>query len=352
MRIAFTHNLQLTDSEEEAEFDSWTTVAALTEALTRLGHAVEPVEVSGPASRTVARLEALAPDLIFNTAEGRSGRYREAFYPGLFEQLGIPYTGSDAYVCALTLDKQLTKLVLAARGVRTPNWCFVEDMRRFSPPALDYPVIVKPNFEGSSKGISSESIVHAPEELTAKVGAALARYPSGVLVEEFIVGRDVVVPLLEGASPQTEGVLAAVEYGFGSSPAARGGYQIYDYTLKHGRSCEVVVRCPAELTPELELELRGMSRTAYKALGVRDFGRIDFRVTPEGRAYFLEINALPSLEPGAGLYASAALAGLETVEDVLRTVIEGAAERQHVTRLGPRDAPAAAMSATREPITG
>src|SRR5215475_5634754 len=117
MRVAFTHNVQTNTSEEEAEFDTPTTIAALTEALRGLGHDVEPIEVSGPASRVVARLEALNPDLVFNTAEGTRGRFREAFYPALFDRLGMPFTGSDAYTCTLTLDKQLTKLVLSQHGI-------------------------------------------------------------------------------------------------------------------------------------------------------------------------------------------------------------------------------------------
>src|SRR6266576_1801996 len=127
MRIAFTHNLRLSDSEDEAEFDTQTTVDALAGSLERLGHRVERVEVSGPASRTVARLEAFGPDLIFNTAEGRRGRFREAFFPALFDELGFPYTGSDAWVLAVTLDKALTKLVLREHGVVSPKGQFIEN---------------------------------------------------------------------------------------------------------------------------------------------------------------------------------------------------------------------------------
>src|SRR5689334_25356553 len=107
MRIALTFNLRLTDSEEEAEFDTAETVDALAAAIERLGHRLERFEVSGPASRTVARLEAYSPDLTFNTAEGRRGSLREAFYLALFAELGFPYTGSDAYALVVTLDKQL-----------------------------------------------------------------------------------------------------------------------------------------------------------------------------------------------------------------------------------------------------
>src|SRR3982074_2176328 len=109
MRLALTHNLRLSDSEDEAEFDSRETIEALSSALERLGHRVERIEVSGPASRTAARLEAYAPDLVFNTAEGRRGRFREAFYPALFDELGFPYTGSDAYAPAPPLDQHLGK---------------------------------------------------------------------------------------------------------------------------------------------------------------------------------------------------------------------------------------------------
>jgi len=123
LRIALTFNLRLSDSEEEAEFDTEDTVNALAGAIERLGHRLERFEVSGPASRIVSRLEAYNPELIFNTAEGRRGRFREAFYPALFEELGFPYTGSDAYALAVTLDKQVTKLLLKEHNIRTPPSC-------------------------------------------------------------------------------------------------------------------------------------------------------------------------------------------------------------------------------------
>src|SRR5512138_1134308 len=227
MRIALTHNLRLAETEDEAEFDTRETVDALAGALERLGHRVERIEVSGPASRTVARLEAYGPDLIFNTAEGRRGRFREAFFPALFDELGMPYTGSDAYALALTLDKQLTKLVLAQHGVQTPRWQYVEDARQLQVNALRYPVIVKPNFEGSSKGITQDSVVEDPVRLHQLVREALARYPAGVLVEEFVIGRDVTVPFLEAAVPERRGVLQPVEYAIAAEATAGRRFAIY-----------------------------------------------------------------------------------------------------------------------------
>src|SRR5580704_16448101 len=125
MKIAFTYNLRVTDvreSEKEAEYDSAETVTAIATALETAGHEVEKVEVSGPATNLLERLEAIDPDIIFNTAEGGAGmrgRMREAFYPSLFEELGIPFTGSDAYTNAITLDKWVTKLLVQRAGIDT-----------------------------------------------------------------------------------------------------------------------------------------------------------------------------------------------------------------------------------------
>ena len=326
MRIALTHNLRLSDSEEEAEFDTRETVDALAAAIERLGHRVERIEVSGPASRTVARLEAYGPDLIFNTAEGRRGRFREAFFPALFDELGMPYTGSDAYALALTLDKQLTKLVLAQHGIPTPRWQYVEEPARLQVHALRYPVIVKPNFEGSSKGITQDSIVEDPLRLHEVVGAALARYPAGVLVEEFIVGRDVTVPFLEAAAPERGGVLQPVEYVIDEAATAGRRYAIYDYELKTKLDKLVAVRAPARLKRPQAERIQHLCETINRVLGIRDLGRTDLRLAEDGRIYFLETNALPSLEPGAGIYAAAALEGLHA-DGVLGAVIQSASAR-------------------------
>ncbi len=326
MRIALTHNLRLTDSEDEAEFDTRETIESLSTALERLGHRVERIEVSGPASRTAARLEAYAPDLVFNTAEGRRGRFREAFYPALFDELGFPYTGSDAWVLAVTLDKALTKLVLREHGVVSPKGQFIEEISELKLEGWRFPVIVKPNFEGSSKGITQESVVEDRQRLRALAERQLGRFPAGVLVEEFIPGRDLTVAFLEKCAPERAGVLAPVEYVIAESELSKRRYRIYDYDLKSVHYDAVAVRCPADFAPWVLERAQDMARRAYKALGVRDLGRIDFRVADDGQVYFIEINALPSLEPGAGIYAAAALEGLHT-DAVLGKVVESAVAR-------------------------
>ncbi|HEX2882392.1 MAG TPA: hypothetical protein VHO25_22885, partial [Polyangiaceae bacterium] len=337
MRIAFTHNLQQSKAEDEAEFDTAETVAFIVGALQALGHEVEPIDVSGPVWRTAARLEALQPDLVFNTAEGRRGKYREAFFPGLFEQLGLPFTGSDAAVCSVTLDKHLTKQVVAQHGVRTPQWAFIDDVKQLVGLKLAFPLMVKPNFEGSSKGITQDSVVDRPEQLLPRVSELLERFPTGLLLEEFIEGQDVVVPFIEHAAPATAGVLPPAQYDY-DVPA--GGRRIYDYRLKQLQSDRVNVVVPARLPAAVLKEIEQVSGAVFKALQIRDLGRIDFRLADDGTLYFLEANALPSLERGAAIYESAALVGLSSAESLLKAVLSSAVERQRVkpTANGKRSA--------------
>jgi D-alanine-D-alanine ligase len=328
LKIAFTHNLRLTDSEDEAEFDSVETVDAIAKALRAGGHEVEKIEVTGPASHLAARIESYGPDLIFNTAEGRRGRTREAFYPGLFEELGFPYTGSDAYVMTVTLDKWMTKLVLGAQGIDTPRAHMVvpddlQHIRDVGTIGLAFPVIVKPNYEGSSKGIGDETVARDPRALLDMLPRALRKYPAGVLIEEFVPGTDVTVPFVEGVGD--EGVLMPVDYVIDAS--ARTRFNIYDYRLKTTDASHVTARCPPDLQRDVVARLRALTKTAIHALGIHDLARVDFRLGEDGRIYLLEINALPSLEPGTSTFSAAAREGLD-YEATLNAVVTSAASRQ------------------------
>ncbi|MBF0300939.1 MAG: D-alanine--D-alanine ligase, partial [Oligoflexia bacterium] len=349
MKIVFTHNLKRSSEEEEAEFDSPETVAAITKALKDLGHDVEPLETNGPASSTIARLEALNPDMVFNTSEGRIGRFREAFYPGIFEQLDIPFTGSDAYTCTVTLDKNLTKLIIKNLGIPTPNSLLVSSLDNLKHFNLNFPVIIKPNFEGSSKGITKNSVIKNTDELKEKIHILLSLYPDGVLVEEFIFGRDIAVPFLEGTHSKNKGILSPIEYFFSeespsfmtssdqvnakpsssssSSNSSNSSYSIYDYDLKNHIPNQVNTKVPAAIEESVSKQLVKMSSTIYKALNIRDFGRIDFRITPDNKIYFIEVNALPSLGPECGIYAAAAEIGLIEMKDVLNAILQNASHR-------------------------
>ena len=336
MRIAFVHNLQRAACEAEAEYDTPETVAWITQLLRKVGHDVAAVDAAQSVGELVESLTTIAPDLVFNTAEGTRGRFREAFYPALFEQLGLPFTGSDAYVCMLTLDKHMTKQRVAARGVPTPRAVFVRAAGDVRGHDLRFPVIVKPNFEGSSKGVTLDSVVDTPSGLAHRVRELLAQYPEGIVVEEFIVGRDVVVPFLDGASPGTGGVLEPASYAYDPKIAGSRRYELYDLELKTLGFDGVRVRVPADLDPAVIDRVVALGGVVFRELEVRDLGRADFRVSPDGQVYFLEVNALPSLEHGASLYLCGARAGLERPELVLDAVVRSAMQRR---RKGARRKP-------------
>jgi D-alanine-D-alanine ligase len=297
LRIALTFNLRKDASPEEAEFDSAETVESIAACLRQLGHQVEKVEVGGPVSHLVARLDALEPELVLNLAEGKRGRFREGFYPGLFEQMGLPYTGSDAYTCTLTLDKHLTKLALLEKGVPVPPWAFISQAGQLDEAVanLKFPLIVKPNFEGSSIGVSQDSVAEDAATLRALVARLLPEFEAGLMVEEFIAGRDVTVPYLGEILEPCEYIL----------PEGGGRYNIYDFAIKHALSDQVGVRVPAKLGPELRGHILDYTATTISATGLRDFGRVDFRVSEAGKPYVIEVNALPDMRAGSSLYLAA-----------------------------------------------
>ena len=347
MKVAFTHNLRVTDvreSEKDAEFDSVETVHAIAAALEAAGHEVEKVEVSGPVGNLLERLEAIDPDIVFNTAEGQGGpnsKMREAIYPALFEELGIPYTGSDAYTNAVTLDKWLTKLIVSRAGIDTPRGTLVtpRNLEHVLERGIGvaYPVIVKPNYEGSSKGIynfgksEGSSVIKDPRDLHSALKAALKAYPDGVLVEEYVDGIDVTVGYIDGVG-HDDGILTPVELLL--EPTAERPFNIYDYRLKNldGQG-KALFRCPAGIPRDIAARLRAHSLEVVRTLGVRDIARLDFRVSPDGRIYLLEANSLPSLASSSALMVASSQVGL-TFNATVQAILNAAAVRSGLATKG------------------
>jgi D-alanine-D-alanine ligase len=325
MRIALTHNLRVSDSEEEAEFDSPETIVAIVRALASAGHRVEPIDVTGPASLLVTRLEAFAPDIVFNLAEGHRGKTRRAFYPALFEELAIPSTGSDAYTLCVTLDKTLTKKQLAGWGVPSPAGRFVT-RATLSSGGLDelpFPVIVKPNFEGSSKGITQTSIVSEPVALGRVLDELLARYPDGALVEHYVPGLDVRMVRVDGL-PELPPVETLVD---ASYPRR---YDVIDYRLANVDTRFLSRRAPAQLPASVADRLRNLADRTFVAFGLRDAAALNFRVAPDGEVWFLSTTAIPGFDPQGALATATRAAGVDYDATVL-AVLRSAAARHGLT---------------------
>src|SRR4051812_19673490 len=218
MRIGITYDLKadgprradLPDDFQE-EFDSPATIEAIAAVLRGLGH---DVILLGDGRELLERLLADPPEFVFNIAEGQGvGRSREARVPAVLEMLGIPYTGSDPLTLATTLDKDCARRLVASHGGRTPwgaVWEPSEDPLAWSNHLqIPFPVIVKPAWEGSSKGIRGKCLVDTTDELVAALVARRdQRQP--LLVEEYIEGEELTVGLLGNDPARVIGVLRVV----------------------------------------------------------------------------------------------------------------------------------------------
>src|SRR4051794_15598361 len=211
MRVGLTFDLKtdpppgsdLPDDFQE-EFDSPATVEAIASVLRRRGHEVIPL---GDGPEMLRRLLDDPPDFVFNFAEGQGiGRCREARVPAVLEMLGIPYTGSDPLTLAVTLDKDCAKRLVASAGVAVPAGAVIQpgdDTAAVVARArVPFPAIVKPAWEGSSKGIRGKSVVDGPAELAAAVAALQKDHRQPVLVEEYVQGEELTVGVLGNAPPR------------------------------------------------------------------------------------------------------------------------------------------------------
>jgi len=324
MRITIAYNLRTDDSEKTAELLSSEDVSRISGAISSLGHTVTEVEVSGKPNDVVDRLLASEPDLIFNVAEGTIGSSREAFYPGLYEQLGIPFTGGNASLLHLNLDKHLTKTVLASRGVRVPRGVLITKPGQELPADLQYPLMIKPNSEGSSKGITKDSVVENPSAARDRIEAILGQYPAGIVVEEFIVGKELSVPFLEAYPGK---MLSIVEHTFDMAKLG-SRYNIYDYEMKQGgaSAAAVGVVCPAVITSEDEARVVEMAQHVFDIMSCPDLGRVDIRLHESGQPFFIELNPLPSLHPDASLMTAARVKKID-FKNMMRLIIRSAARR-------------------------
>lgn len=298
LKVGLTYNLKknvVTDVEdEEAEYDSEETVFAIRKALEKAGCQVTLYEAT---KDLISGLNTDKPDIVFNIAEGIGGRGREAQVPAILDMLGIPYTGSDETTLCIALDKALTKRLLSTYKVKTPKYQLVSKKSVNKKLQLKFPLIVKPNAEGSSKGISDKAIASEREELLTLINSNINMYKQDMLVEEYIAGREFTVALL-GNGDELK-VFPPMEIIYANKQEK---FNIYSYQVKKNYKELISYECPAALDKKTEAKMMRIARKIYQVLNCRDFSRIDFRLSEEGQIYFIEINPLPGLAPGYSDY--------------------------------------------------
>ncbi|MFO0593417.1 MAG: ATP-grasp domain-containing protein [Polyangiaceae bacterium] len=331
LRVGLVFNMKREAGDDEAEFDSPRTIQAIHQAIESFGHTVVPLEADADLPMSLAGAH---PDIVFNVAEGRRGRGREAQVPALCEMLGIPYTASDPTTLAICLDKSLAKQILRAAEIDTAAWQLLTTGREKLRP-MRYPVIVKPNAEGTSKGITGASVVHDEAGIRAAARDLIDRYGQPALVEEYIRGREFTVGVLGDRRPR---VLPIMEVIFVNMP----DLPVYGFEEKQSDTPRVRFECPAKLTPTEQRRIEKTVRDTFAALDCRDVARVDMRMAEDGRVYVIEVNPLPGLAPNFSDLCNIALhAGMDH-KALIGEIMAGAIKRyqQGKTAMAPTIPPA------------
>lgn len=327
MRIGLSYDLKETSALQQAncddafeEYDSSETIELIATSLEAEGHAVTML---GGGRDLLANILHNKVDFVFNTAEGRgTHRSREAQVPSMLEMLNIPYSGSDPQSLAVSLDKALTKKLVALEGVSTPTWRVINDrdkLCQIDDPRFPFPAIVKPVYEGSSKGIRLTSVVEDADQAKEAMESLLDDYRQPAMIETLIVGDEVTVGIIGNLPPKVLGVMRVL-------PKQGNDYFIYNLDVKRNYLELVDYECPAGLEEKVLQRIQSSSHKAFNALGCRDFARLDFRISAGGVPYFLEINPLPGLGTHSDLVIMARKLGWNH-RQLIGAVLNAALER-------------------------
>jgi D-alanine-D-alanine ligase len=291
-KVSQNYSIQ-TINDVFAEWDSWQTINAVKEAIEKY-HNVTLVEADYD---IMEKLKAINPDIVFNIAEGFYGANREAQVPAILEMLNIPYTGSDPQTLSITLDKGRTKEILSYHNIATPKFKVVTELNEIDEINFNYPLIIKPNAEGSSKGIFSSSFAKNKMEMQKEVKRILSEYNQAALIEEFLPGREFTVALL-GNGNEVE-VLPIVEIIYKEFP--KDFIPIYSYEAKWIIDTKEnplnIFECPANVEKKLEDEIKNICLNTFTVLRCRDWSRIDLRLDGKGIPNIIEVNPLPGILP-------------------------------------------------------
>lgn len=278
---------------------------AVHQALLRRGYDAVAIDVDGSID---IQLREQKIEMAFLALHGSGGE--DGTIQGLLETRGIPYTGSGVRASAIAIHKDVTKTMLTASGIPVPKGAVIHSgatSPKRLPRGLTLPVVVKPASEGSTVGIT---IVRRIAEWAEAIGRA-HRYDVEALVEAYIPGREITVAVLSGE------VLPIIEI------IAPGGF--YDYAAKYQKG-HTQYLCPAYLPVALEKRVRALALETYRTIGCEGAARVDFRVTPRGKPFVLEINTTPGMTETSLLPMAAAEAGLD-YEALTERILQSALDR-------------------------
>lgn len=283
------------ESADEAEYD-------VARALIGLGHDVRLLGFRSDLDQLVDGLRAEPVDLVFNLTERfRNLSALDYGVVGILEMLNLPYTGAAAEGLILARDKALTKMVLAYHGLRIPHFMVCERGAPVQRPSdIRFPLIVKPLDEDASVGIAKASVVRDDAALAERVAFIHARINTDAIVEEFIAGREVYVGVMGNGPPRA---LPPIEMVFGEKTDEQARIATFKvkWSEKHREQRGIENRIATDLGKDLTERLADVAVRAYKAAGLRDYGRIDVRLAHDDEIYIVEANPNPYLADGEDL---------------------------------------------------
>ncbi len=271
----------------------------------------------------IIRLKEEKIDLVFNLCNGIRGESRLSQLPAVLEYAGIPYTGSSPLGHALAYNKIYSCKLFRESGVPTPNFISVSHVKELENIDItNYPVLVKPKDEGSSRGIHEDSLVFNKEQLIKKLEEDLELYNPPIMITEFIEGREFSVGVL-GKDDNIE-VLPILEVDFSNLPDHLNN--IYSFEVKVHYGDKTLYHIPARIKDDIKKKIEGTAIKAYNTLEMQDYARVDVRLKDD-IPYVLEINSLPGLMRGHSDMTKMAEAAGIGYNSLIMKIIKNAIDR-------------------------
>jgi len=292
--IGIAFNLKRpSDDDTYEEYDEIETIQALRKEIKRYGFKTVLLEQDDAFLRTISTAKV---DFVVNIAEGKGAtRARESQVPCVLESLGIPYSGSDPIALGITLDKYLTSRLLQAAGVPVPRIYMIRSLNEVEQLHGIFKgekrFIVKPRWEGSSRGIFLNSVVAGTTDLRKRARRILSVYRQPALAEEFLTGDEITVGVYGNKAPRVLGMMRIRH----RDPSEK--YFIYSLENKKDWETKIVYEGQASIPRRIRDQVARYAVQAFQALELRDLARIDFRTGGNGIPGIIDINPLPGLSP-------------------------------------------------------
>ena len=304
------------------DFADKQSIFCLKHELEKLGYNVTLLGNAGKIMELLKK-DLLDCDIVYNTVEGISSRNREGIIPALLETNNIPYIGTDAFGLSLTLNKYLTKIIAQYRGIKTPNSILFSSSNTFEEigdllDKLHFPIILKPNYEGNSSGIS---VCYKKDDAIRQIYDLLTMYHTDILGEEFIYGKEITVPYIDIAPEglwdvTTVDVQRTDDFWLDTNWKLNGDYH------------NILLELDSNVKSIFEYDVK----TLFRTIGCRDFCRFDFRLTSDNEVYFIEANPLPALFKGGSFDIVGSKYGY-TYAETVQLIIETACKRLSIPKI-------------------